>query len=151
MQRPASLLSILGFFLLSFSAHAQVDPTIQKAKEEVKTLLNASYEQDKKTSRQIWEYAEVGFKESKSAALHVQHLQEAGFKVTTGVGAMPTAFMASFGTGKPVIGILAEYDALPGLAQEGGNPEKLILPNNCLLYTSPSPRDRTRSRMPSSA
>jgi aminobenzoyl-glutamate utilization protein B len=57
----------------------------------------------------------------------VQHLQEAGFKVTTGVGDMPTAFMASYGSGKPIIGILAEYDALPGLAQEGGNSEKAII------------------------
>ena len=86
----ATLLSILCIFFLSFAADAQVDPAVQKAKEEVKTILNASYEQDKKTSRQLWEYAEVGFKESKSAALHVQHLQEAGFKVTTGVGGMPT-------------------------------------------------------------
>ena len=57
----------------------------------------------------------------------MQHLQEAGFKVTTGVGDMPTAFMASYGSGKPIIGILAEYDALPGLAQEGGNSEKAII------------------------
>ena len=125
----ATLLSILCIFFLSFAADAQVDPAVQKAKEEVKTILNASYEQDKKTSRQLWEYAEVGFKESKSAALHVQHLQEAGFKVTTGVGGMPTAFMGTYGSGKPIIGILAEYDALPGLAQEGGNPEKVIIPN----------------------
>ncbi len=119
-------------FLLTFnidSVQAQVDPAIQKAKEEVKTILNNSYEQDKKTTRQLWEYAEIGFKESKSAALHVQHLKEAGFNVTTGVGEMPTAFMATYGSGKPIIGILAEYDALPGLAQEGSNPEKAIIPN----------------------
>ena len=65
--------------------------------------------------------------ESKSAALHIQHLQEAGFTVTTGVGGMPTAFMASYGAGKPIIGILAEYDALPGLAQEGGNAQKAVI------------------------
>jgi len=119
-------------FLLTLnidSVQAQVDPAIQKAKEEVKTILNNSYEQDKKTTRQLWEYAEIGFKESKSAALHVQHLKEAGFNVTTGVGEMPTAFMATYGSGKPIIGILAEYDALPGLAQEGSNPEKAIIPN----------------------
>jgi aminobenzoyl-glutamate utilization protein B len=119
-------------FLLTLnidSVQAQVDPAIQKAKEEVKTILNNSYEQDKKTTRQLWEYAEIGFKESKSAALHVQHLKEAGFNITTGVGEMPTAFMATYGSGKPIIGILAEYDALPGLAQEGSNPEKAIIPN----------------------
>ena len=127
MIRPSSLLSILSICLLSYSAQAQLDPAVQKAKEEVKNILNNAYEQDKKTTRQLWDYAEVGFKESKSAALHVQHLQEAGFKVTTGVGDMPTAFMASYGSGKPIIGILAEYDALPGLAQEGSNAEKAII------------------------
>ena len=71
----------------------------------------------------LWNYAELGFKESKSAQLHVQHLQEAGFKVDMGVAGMPTAFVASYGSGKPVIGILAEYDALPGLSQEA-LPEK---------------------------
>ena len=136
MIRPSSLLSILSICLYSFSVQAQ-DPSVQKAKEEVKTILNNAYEQDKKTTRQLWEYAEVGFKESKSAALHVQHLQEAGFKVTTGVGDMPTAFMASYGSGKPIIGILAEYDALPGLAQEGGNSEKAIIAGkNACLTTS---------------
>jgi len=127
MIRPSSLLSIVSICLLSYAAQAQLDPAVQKAKEEVKNILNNAYEQDKKTTRQLWDYAEVGFKESKSAALHVQHLQEAGFKVTTGVGDMPTAFMASYGSGKPIIGILAEYDALPGLAQEGGNAEKAII------------------------
>ena len=63
--------------------------------------------------------------------------KEAGFKVTTGVGDMPTAFMASYGSGKPIIGILAEYDALPGLAQEGGNSEKAIIAGkNACLTTS---------------
>lgn len=116
-------------FIFSLNTQAQIDPSIQKVKEEVKTILNNAYDQDKKTSRQLWEYAEVGFKESKSAALHVQHLQEAGFTVTTGIGGMPTAFMASFGEGKPIIGILAEYDALPGLAQEGSNPQKAVIAN----------------------
>ena len=130
MNRSYSLLTILCLFTLcSSSLHAQVDPAVQKAKEEIKTILNNAYEQDKKTSRQLWEYAEVGFKESKSAALHVQHLKEAGFTVTAGVGGMPTAFMASYGSGKPIIGILAEYDALPGLAQEGSNPEKVMIAN----------------------
>lgn len=126
------LLLTLSIGLLSFTVKAQinslqVNPSVQKLKEEVKAILNNAFEQDKKTSRQLWEYAEVGFKESKSAALHIQHLQEAGFTVTTGVGGMPTAFMASYGTGKPIIGILAEYDALPGLAQEGGNAQKAVI------------------------
>jgi len=85
--------------------------------------LQAGYETDKATALQIWKYAEVGYKEVKSSALHQQHLKEAGFSVEAGVAGIPTAFVATYGTGKPVIAILAEYDALPGLAQQA-NPEK---------------------------
>jgi len=69
-------------------------------------------------SRQIWEFAETGFQEQKSSALLVKELKAAGFKVETGVAGMPTAFVASIGQGKPVIAILGEYDALPGLSQQ---------------------------------
>ena len=69
-------------------------------------------------SRKIWEFAEVGYKETKSSALLASELRAAGFTVETGVAGMPTAFVASYGQGKPVIGILGEFDALPGLSQE---------------------------------
>lgn len=68
-------------------------------------------------SRKIWEFSEVGYKETKSAAAHIAELKAAGFDVQEGVGGMPTAFVASWGSGKPIIGIMAEYDALPGLSQ----------------------------------
>ena len=65
----------------------------------------------------IWEFAEVGLEERQSAALLVEQLKAAGFEVQTGVSHMPTSFVASYGSGKPIIGILAEYDALPNLSQ----------------------------------
>ena len=67
---------------------------------------------------QIWNLAELGYMEEQSSELLQEHLKEAGFEVTSGVAAIPTAFVASYGSGKPVIGILAEFDALPGLSQE---------------------------------
>jgi aminobenzoyl-glutamate utilization protein B len=67
-------------------------------------------------SRQIWEAPELGFHETKSSALLQQELRANGFDVTSGVAGMPTAFTASFGNGKPVIVILGEFDALPGLS-----------------------------------
>jgi len=72
----------------------------------------------------IWSYAELGLEEHKSSKLLADTLEEAGFKVDRGVAGMPTAFVASWshGTGKPVIGFLAEYDALPGLSQKAGSP-----------------------------
>jgi len=69
-------------------------------------------------SRQIWELAEVGYKEVKSSALLREQLRTAGFTIAEGVGGMPTAFTASWGQGKPVIAILGEFDALPGLSQD---------------------------------
>ena len=69
-------------------------------------------------SDQIWEFAELGLKEFKSSKLLAKTLDEAGFAVKMGVADMPTAFYADYGEGKPVIGILGEYDALPGLSQK---------------------------------
>lgn len=69
-------------------------------------------------SRQIWEFAETGYREHKSAALLKAELQKAGFQIQDNVGGIPTAFVASWGQGKPVIGIMGEYDALPELSQD---------------------------------
>lgn len=69
-------------------------------------------------SKQIWDFAELGYQEEKSANLLEEQLRKEGFDVKTGVAGIPTAFVATYGSGKPVIGILGEYDALPGLATE---------------------------------
>ena len=69
-------------------------------------------------SRQIWELAEVGYKETKSSALLKAELRNAGFIIEDRIAGIPTAFVASWGEGKPEIGILGEYDALPGLSQQ---------------------------------
>jgi len=66
----------------------------------------------------IWDYAETAFEEFKSAELLERVLSENGFHVEKGVGKIQTAFCATYGSGIPVIGILAEFDALSGLSQE---------------------------------
>ena len=71
-----------------------------------------------------WEYAELSMDEHRSAALYVDFLQREGFEVSDQVVGIPTAFTAAYGTGKPVIGILAEYDALSSLSQKAGLTEK---------------------------
>lgn len=68
-------------------------------------------------SRKIWEFAELGYKENRSAALLKTELRNAGFTMQENVAGIPTAFTASWGQGKPVIAIMGEYDALPGLSQ----------------------------------
>lgn len=69
-------------------------------------------------ARQIWDWAEVGYQEERSSALLQEQLLDAGFEIETGVAGMPTAFVATYGSGSPVIGILAEFDALPGISQD---------------------------------
>ena len=69
-------------------------------------------------SDNIWEYAELGLQEFKSSALLANILEENGFEVEYGVAGMPTAFVASYGEGVPVIGLMGEYDALSGLSQK---------------------------------
>ena len=78
-------------------------------------------------SDKIWEYAELSMLEYKSVAAYVQILKEEGFQVEENVCNVPTAFSGTFGSGKPVIGILGEYDALSGLSQQGGVAEKMPL------------------------
>jgi aminobenzoyl-glutamate utilization protein B len=69
-------------------------------------------------AKQIWTFAEVGYMEEKSSALLQSELKGAGFTVKAGVAGEPTAFIAEYGSGKPVIAILGEFDALPGLSQD---------------------------------
>ena len=77
-----------------------------------------------KASDQIWNYAETKFQETRSSETLCSLLAQEGFDVETGIAGLPTAFVASFGSGAPVIAFLGEYDALSGLSQQEGLPEK---------------------------
>ena len=114
--------SLLSLSVLLSFAQKNVS-AVPGLKDEAIKDIDSRYEDYKKIALQIWNYAEVGYKEKKSSALLQQTLQANGFTVQSGVAEMPTAFLASYGSGKPVIAILAEFDALPGLSQEA-NPEK---------------------------
>ena len=103
--------------------------------QEKQTAVNAVEEKKEVICRaadQIWEYAELSLQEEKSAAYYCRVLREEGFLVEEGICNIPTAFAASFGTGSPRIGILAEYDALSGLSQEAGCTEpREHIPGGC--------------------
>ena len=103
----------IGFLLLAVNQIA----CAQKYKKEVMSDLDNKQDQYSKTAHQIWEWAELGYQETKSSELLQKNLKDAGFTVEKGVAGIPTAFVATYGSGKPVIGILAEFDALPGLSQ----------------------------------
>lgn len=69
-------------------------------------------------SDKVWEYAETALREHKSSKLLADYAESKGFTVTRGISGMPTAFIARFGSGHPIIGIMGEYDALPGVSQK---------------------------------
>ncbi|MFW9970885.1 MAG: M20 family metallopeptidase [Candidatus Odinarchaeota archaeon] len=77
-------------------------------------------------SDKIWSFAELGFEEYKSSELLIKRLKEFGFSIESGISDIPTAFYASYGVGKPIIAILGEYDALPGLSQAAVPIRKIV-------------------------
>lgn len=80
--------------------------------------LDRSFHVYDQIQKEIWSTPELGFLEIKSSKILQKHLEEKGFHVETGVAGMPTSFIATYGSGTPVIGLLAEFDALPGLSQD---------------------------------
>ena len=93
-------------------------PDLSKAASTAIEDVDRRSDELKAVNHAIWEFAEVGLQEHQSSKLLISKLRDNGFDVTRGVSDMPTAFVASYGSGKPVIGILAEYDALPGMSQK---------------------------------
>jgi aminobenzoyl-glutamate utilization protein B len=109
-----SLIILLYFMGVSVLAQAQLSAN--------KQAIIASVEKHEaeliKMSDQIWANAEIAFKETKSAEILASYAEKNGFKVDRGVAGMPTAFVATYGSGKPVISVLGEFDALPGISQK---------------------------------
>jgi aminobenzoyl-glutamate utilization protein B len=90
----------------------------QDAKEFVARAIDAGATRYGQVAQQIWEYAELGYLEQQSSGALQAELRAAGFRIETGVAGIPTAFIATWGSGEPVIGMLAEFDALPGISQD---------------------------------
>ena len=116
--------SLSTYFVVSTAVVLAVDVSLAQEsdlRESQRTAIadvEERSEQIKAVNQSIWHYAEVGLQETKSSGLLVETLRAAGFSIETGLAGMPTAFVASYGEGQPVIGILAEYDALPGMSQQ---------------------------------
>src|SRR5918992_5879585 len=119
MRRHTRLIALISAF--------HTLPLAVAASQDVKSELAASIDAKRATyaaiSDQIWSFAELGYQEHKSSPPLQRELTAAGFSVQPGVAGIPTAFVAPYGTGKPVIGVLAEFDALPGLSQ-AATPER---------------------------
>ncbi len=108
------------------AAGAAAKPKIAKEKQAVLDWLGQAETVEKfgKISDEIWKYAELGLQEFNSSKLLADTLEAAGFTVERGLAGMPTCFVATYGSGKPVIGLLGEFDALPMISQKGRVPKK---------------------------
>ncbi len=104
--------------------------TVAYGQDHTETVLKNIDEQADHYSdiaRKIWDLAEVGYQEVRSRKLLQEPLKAAGFSIEVGIADLPTAFVATYGNGEPVIALLAEYDALPGITQ-AAVPERKPLP-----------------------
>jgi len=124
---------VIGIFLSNPCSQAQenkedqaVKADLYPAKETALSYLEKERTVEKygKISDAIWEFAELGMQEFKSSALLIKTLEEEGFTIERNVAGMPTSFIASWGEGKPVIGVLGEFDALPMISQKAKIPIK---------------------------
>ena len=109
-----NLLSIVFFIGSTFLLNSQ---SVNKLKKDLLNSIEEKTLELTSLSDKIWEAAEVAFREDKSAEYLIEYAEANGLTIERGLAGMPTAFTASYGKGKPVIGIIGEFDALPGLSQ----------------------------------
>src|SRR5438270_10842659 len=103
--------------VVAFAAFTFLTPALvaQHADDKAALLqrIDAKRDHYATVAKEIWGFAELGYQEQKSSALLQAELKAAGFQVKAGVAGIPTAFVATFGSGKPVVAIIGEFDALP--------------------------------------
>lgn len=111
------ILSALFVACLFVAAVGQKKAKISKNKQAVIASIDSHSDEFIEMSDKIWSFEEVAFEEAKSSEVLIKYAESQGFTVEKGVAEIPTAFVATYGSGEPVIGILGEFDALPGLSQ----------------------------------
>jgi aminobenzoyl-glutamate utilization protein B len=124
MTKTSTLACLL---ICVLAATPAVAAEVEPAKEAAVAAVDAHRAELIELADQVWAFAETALRETRSAALLADYAEAQGFEVERGVAEMPTAFVASFGEGRPIIGILGEYDALPGISQRAQpTPEPLV-------------------------
>ena len=123
IEKTAVFLTVCFLTLATFSVSQTADDPVKK---EMLKIIDQKNQLLIDVSDKIWEYAEIALMEYESSKLLEDVLEKEGFRVEKDVADLPTAFVATYGSGSPVIGILAEYDALPGLSQDS-TPFKKVL------------------------
>jgi aminobenzoyl-glutamate utilization protein B len=111
-------MAVVGLLLAAPVSPRGMGGAESKAKQRAVSSIDEHRAELIGLSDQIWSFAETALRETKSSRLLADYAERQGFKVRRGVAGMPTAFVATYGTGRPIIGILGEYDALPGISQK---------------------------------
>ncbi|MEM8929339.1 MAG: amidohydrolase [Bacteroidota bacterium] len=113
-------LALLCYSLMGQEGNTSTSLNVQEIDNDdfIIKSLDDKTAQFSKVAREIWENPELGYLEYTSSKILADELRAAGFNVETGVADMPTSFVATYGKGGPVLGFLAEFDALPGLSQD---------------------------------
>ena len=114
---PSTLL-LYTFLLLPALGQSQNTAELSKDEKAVLAELDQKTAAYNDIAQQIWSWAELGYLEEKSAGLLQKTLEQEGFRIQKGVADIPTAFVASYGTGQPVIALMGEFDTLPGVTQD---------------------------------
>jgi aminobenzoyl-glutamate utilization protein B len=119
------IIFLLIFCATTLSVQAQ-NKKLSANKNYVIAVVDKHEEELSKLSDEIWAYAETALKEFNSSKALAAYAEKEGFKVQRNIAGLPTAFIAEFGSGKPVIGILGEYDALPGISQKASSTKSAL-------------------------
>lgn len=113
-MRPLALALCLAISITAIAQKQKANPN----KQSVIQSVDKHQAELIKLSDQVWAFAETALNEYKSSKVLAEYAEAQGFKVTGNVAGLPTAFIAEYGSGKPIIGIMGEYDALPGISQK---------------------------------
>jgi aminobenzoyl-glutamate utilization protein B len=125
---PVCLLLLLPSLAAAKPAPAKKPARVSPNKEAVVASIDLHRSELTGLSDQIWHYAETALRETRSSKTLADFAEAQGFRVERGVAGMPTAFIASYGEGQPVIGILGEFDALPGISQKAEPAKEALEP-----------------------
>ena len=120
------VLPTITAILIFLPAFSQKKPALAPNKQSILKSIQRHEAELIKLSDQIWAFAETALKETQSSKLLADYATSQGFKVKMGVAELPTAFIAEYGSGKPIIGIMGEYDALPGLSQKATAQKEIL-------------------------
>ena len=123
MIRLMTTAILIAFSVIAVAADDELNISL---KDAAASSIDSQGEALIELSDQVWAHAEIALEETRSGQALADYAEQHGFRVERGIAGMPMAFIASYGKGKPIIGILGEYDALPGLSQTA-TPTKNVL------------------------